>query len=289
MDGAAQPKPDSNKMTVEKFTDLIIDDIEHDRLRLPVIPRVAAKIHKVIENPNASANDIAKVLSTDPSLSARILQVANSPLVRGENHIDNLQLAVSRMGNSMIQSTVTSFLVKQLFRSSNTTLQNILNQVWSHSAHVAAICHILARMFTHLKPDEAMLGGLIHDIGKLPILSKAERFPKLASNQELLVKIMKRLHCRLGKTILEAWNFNEHLIAAAADHETLNRDSEKLDIADVVLVANLHSLAGTPQFSAIDWTQIPALKKLDLDPEKSLAVLSEAQGEITQIRKLLEN
>jgi HD-like signal output (HDOD) protein len=138
-----------------------------------------------------------------------------------------------------------------------------------------------------LKPDEAMLAGVLHDIGKLPILSKARKIPHIAENEKPLDRVMARLHPALGKAILAAWHFDEEFIDAAAEHENIYRDSKVLDFADIVLVANIHSHMGKPGAKRVEMDKVPALKKLNLDPEASIAVLEEAHNEIVEIQKLL--
>jgi putative nucleotidyltransferase with HDIG domain len=164
-----------------------------------------------------------------------------------------------------------------------------MKTLWNHSAHVAAISQVLATHFSILKADEAMLAGVLHDIGKLPILSKARKLPHLAENEKPLDMVLERLHPALGKAILSAWHFDEEIIAAAAEHENIHRDSTMLDYADIVVVANIHSHMGKPEAKRIELDKVPALKKLNLDPEASIAVLEEAHNEIVEIQKLLTN
>ena len=278
-----EPKP----MNVDKFIGELLDDLKSNQLELPVLPQVAVKVSKIVDDPGARAKDLAKAIGADPALSARVIQVANSPLVRGSNKIDNLQSALTRMGNTMVRNIVTTFMVRQLFHTDNQFLQQRMTHLWNHSAHVAAISHVLATHFSILKADEAMLAGILHDIGKLPILSKARKLPHIAENEKPLDMVMARLHPALGKAILSAWRFEKEIIDAAAEHENIFRNSKVLDYADIVVVANIHSHMGKPDAKHIEMDKIPALKKLKLDPEASIAVLEEAHNEIVEIQKLL--
>jgi HD-like signal output (HDOD) protein len=285
------PEADANpkSMNVDKFIGELLDDLKSNQLELPVLPQVAVKVSKIVDDPRARAKDLAKAIGADPALSARVIQVANSPLVRGSHKIDNLQSALTRMGNTMVRNIVTTFMVRQLFRTENQHLQQRMTALWNHCAHVAAISQVLATHFSTLKPDEAMLAGILHDIGKLPILSKARKLPHLAENEKPLDMVLARLHPALGKAILSAWRFDEAIIAVAAEHENVYRDSKVLDYADIVLVANIHSHMGKPGTKRIELEKVPALKKLNLDPEASIAVLEEAHNEIVEIQKLLTN
>lgn len=275
-------------MKVDQLVTELLADLKANRLKLPTLPQVALKINTVLDNPNTSTKEVAKIISTDAALSARMLQVANSPLVRAASSVDNVQMAVIRMGMGMVRNIVTSFLVGQLFHTKYDSLKKRIVVLWNHSAHVAAISHVLANQHSNLKPDEALLAGLIHDIGKLPLISKAEDIPELATNNELMDDLSEKLHTTIGKVLVQTWNFGPELVAAVAEHENLQRDSEALDYTDIVTVANLLSYAGKNNHSRdVDWTTIPAFKKLGLSPEDSIATLEEAREEIQEIVKLL--
>ncbi|WP_455205443.1 HDOD domain-containing protein [Kaarinaea lacus] len=276
-------------MNVDKFIADLLHDLKKNQLELPTLPQVAVRISQVIDDPNSRAKEVAQIIGADPALSARMIQVANSPLVRGDSKIDNLQNAITRMGTTMVRNIVTSFLVKQLFRTEHKPLQQRMTDLWNHSAHVAAISHVLAVHFSTLKADEVMLAGLLHDIGKLPILAKARKITNIEANEKALDMILEKLHPALGKAILQAWRFEADIVAAAADHENINRDSKILDHTDIVIVANLHSYMGKANAKKVDLETIPAMSKLSLDAEASLAVLKEAHSEIVEIQRLLSN
>lgn len=277
-------------MNVDQLVKEILADLRSNRLKLPTLPQVAIKISDIINNPNATPKSVAKVVSSDAALSARMIQVANSPMVRAISPVDNVQSAIIRMGMGMLRNVVTSFLVQQLFHSKFRHLRERVASLWNHSVRVGAISHVIANRHTSFKADDVLLAGLIHDIGKLPIIAKADDVPELADNDKILDELCHRLHAKLGKIIVDTWGFAPALVTAVAEHENLQRDSEQLDIADVILVANLLSYAGKEHYTnSMDWTTIPAFKKLGLTPEDSIATLTEASGEITEIVSLLSN
>jgi len=275
-------------MEMEHLISEILTDLKANRLKLPTLPQVALKINAVIDSPDSTAQKIANVVRTDTALSARMLQIANSPLVRGGETVDNVQAAVIRMGMHTVRNVVTAFMVTQLFHTKHNSLKRRIVTLWNHSAHVAAISHVLANRYTGLKPDDAMLAGLLHDIGKLPLIAKAEGMSDLANNNALMDELAEKLHTTLGKVIVQTWRFAPELISAVEEHENLQRDSVDLDITDVVSVANLLSYAGKQhRHIRADWANVPAFKKLGITPEGSIATLEEASDEIARIVKLL--
>lgn len=242
----------------------IIDDIDSNRLILPTLPEVALKVREVVEKDNVSAREIASVVATDAALSARLIQVANSPVYRGARAIEDIQQAIARMGFTVTRDIVTSLAMRQMFQATHEETDRRLRRIWEHSTEVAAISSVLAKQFTRLKPDQAMLAGLVHDIGTLPILVKAEDVPELLEDSNLLDQYIRNLHTRLGKLILENWEFPPEIIAVASEHEDLARDSgDAIDYVDIVQVANLQSWHGSDHpLGNIAMSSVPACVKL---------------------------
>lgn len=273
---------------VDKFVGEILDDIKNNRLKLPILPEIAFKVREAVSDTNAAAAAIAKAVSSDASIAARLLQVVNSPLYRGTNAINNLQSAIARLGPPLVRNLVTSLILKQLFQSKSAALRQRMQVLWEHSTQVAAISHILARKFTRLQPDEAMLAGLIHDIGVLPILQKAESHPELLADEAQLNDIIDKLHPSIGRLILEAWKFPPELVAVAAEHENLTRISDQVDYTDVVTVANLHGHLGSRHRHAkVKFADVPAFTKLGLTPESSISAMEEAAAEMKDVKTML--
>ncbi len=275
----------------QKFTTILLDDIANNRLILPTLPEIAAKIRKMVDSPDYAADKLGRIISTDAALSARLLQVANSVFFRGLNPVENVQTAIIRLGSVCVRNVVSSLVMAQLYQAKETAIiKKDLHKLWVHGARVAAISQVLARRYTKLDPEEAMLGGLIHDIGILPILRRAVDFPELLEDRAALQRVINNMHTDVGRLILEDWGFPEKMLIVAAEHENLQRNtSEKVDLADIVLVANIHAHLGVPgnKFAQVDIADIPALKKLGLTPKESITTIIEAQSEIAEIQKLL--
>lgn len=257
-------------LSVDDFHAKIIDDIDNEQLILPTLPEVALKVREVVEDDNVSARQVADVVATDAALSARLIQVANSPVYRGKNPIEDIQQAIARMGFTVTRDIVTSLAMKQMFQATHEETDRRLRETWEHSTEVAAISSVLAKQFTKLKADQAMLAGLVHDIGILPILVEAEEFPELLEDAGLLDKYIDEIHAKLGKLILENWEFPAELIAVAAEHEDLDRDSgDKIDYVDIVQVANIQSRIDKVghRLSLVDMSEIPSCRKLGFGGE----------------------
>jgi len=272
----------------KQFLQDLLKDLENNTLVLPTLPEVALRVRDAVDDEEASIGDITKVIATDAALSARIIQVANSPLMRASKEIQSLDMAVNRLGMKLIRDMVISMVMEQMFQATSEVTDKKLRQIWEHSTAVAAISHALAAQFTKLMPEQAMLAGLVHDIGALPILTKAEDYPELLESEATLDKIIDKLHGKIGQAILKAWNFPAELVKVPAEHENLERNSDATDYVDVVTVANLQSYMGSNHpLTQKDWDAIPAFSKLGLNPEINVVEMEETAEDIKEVQRIL--
>src|SRR5690606_8603403 len=166
----------------EKVRQEIVTAIKNDRLVLPTLPEVALKVREVADDPDADMEKLSAVIGADAALSARIVRVANSPLLRASRPIEDLKAAVMRLGIAYTSNIATGLAMEQMFQATSDLVDMRMRDVWSRSSEVAGICHVLCKHYTKLRPDQATLAGLVHKIGVLPILTYAEDNPTLLSN-----------------------------------------------------------------------------------------------------------
>ncbi|HED17018.1 MAG TPA: HDOD domain-containing protein [Gammaproteobacteria bacterium] len=273
----------------QAFIEELLSDLESGRLVLPTLPDVALRVRDAVEDENASASNIAKAVSTDAALSARLLQVANSPLYRPRTPVDNLQTAIARLGQKQIQNLVISLVMQQMFQATDEVLEVRLRGLWEHNVEVAAICHVLASAIPVLQSDQALMAGLVHDIGILPILVRAEEVHELLDHPELLDSVTSKLHTQIGAHILKQWSFPETLVHVVQEHENMAYDHDgNADYTDLVIVANLKSHAGTDHaLASVDWSGVSAFERLGLDTEMEVIIMDENLGQVEEIQEML--
>jgi len=275
----------------DTFLKALFDDLENDRLVLPTLPEVALRVRDTLEDDNASLMDVAKVITSDVALSARLIQIANSPLLRASRKIESVEGAVTRMGSNMVRNLVTSVAMEQMFQATTDVTDKRLREIWEHSTEVAAISQALATQFTKLKADQALLAGLIHSIGALPVLTRAEDYPDILASEATLDNLITNAHAKIGKAILTKWHFPDELIAVAAELDNVKRQHDgDADYVDVVMVANLQSRLGSDHPDAkIDWHKVPAFNKLGIEPDVSEVDMDEVNAEIEAVKSALKN
>ena len=232
--------------------------IKENKITLPTLPEVALKVRDAVEQENVTAHQIADMVATDAALSARLLQVANSPLYRGRVPIESIQMAVTRLGYKLVRSLVVSLAMKQIFQATNDTLDVRLRSMWEQSVEIAAISRVLSQNLRHLDKEQAMLAGLIHNIGSLPILTWAESYPELMEDEAELDKLVA---------------------------ENLSYDSgPQADYVDVVIVARLQALPADKVGDMASWINVPAFLKVGLDPEVEMIEIEGVAEDIESVQ-----
>lgn len=260
---------------MSKLADKVQQDllraIENDELVLPTLPEVALRVREAAEDPNSSVQDLAKVIGNDAALTARIIKVVNSPLLRTNKEITDLQMAIGRLGMNYTCNLATGLAMEQMFQATTDVVDRKMREVWNKSTEIAGICHALCRHYTRLAPDQATLAGLVHQIGALPILTYAEEHSELLADSISLNHVIERIHPIIGDRILKAWDFPAPIAAVPGQHLDFERDSVKVDYVDIVQVATLQSYLGSQHpYTELDWSNIPAFAKLGLDPKANL-------------------
>jgi HD-like signal output (HDOD) protein len=247
--------------------------IKNDDIRLPTLPEVALRAREVAQSPGASAQDIARIINTDTAMAARILKVANSPLMRGPREVRNITTAIARLGLTCICNLITGLAMEQMFRSQSEMIDRAMRRSWQHATEVAGIAHVICRHFTPgLQPDQAVLAGILHEIGVLPILTYGEE-KNTFHDPKVLQSVLDKLHPVIGTRILEEWRFPRELVDVPRYLLAFDRGAsgDAPDYADLVMVANLQSRQGTGHpLASLDWSRIPATARLGIPAEGAL-------------------
>lgn len=273
---------------VKQIKQEIIHALKNDELVLPTSPEIALQVREVAESATSSISDLTAILARDAALSARMIKVANSPLIRAFVPVSDIKTAVSRLGIDLTSNLAMGLAMEQMFQATSDIVDQRMRACWSKSIEIAASSQVLARHFTNLEPEKALLAGLTHQIGKLPILAFAENNESLLNDSFALNKVLTLLHPSLGSYILKMWDFPEDIVSVAKNYLQFNRQADKLDYADIVQVATLQSYAGTEHpYTKLDWSEISSFDRLGLDPATLIAEMEEVIEEITETQDAL--
>jgi HD-like signal output (HDOD) protein len=258
---------------------------------LPSFPEIAVRVRRILSDPKSSVEQVVRVVGSEPALAARLLRIANSAsLNRSGRAVTDLRTAINRIGYNMVRSASISFSMSQIRKSNLLVgLEHHLNDLWQRSASVAAFAYVLARNCTKVNPDEAMLTGMMHGIGKLYVLTRVIDHPELFASNSLLTQIIGEWHASIGRAILENWNFSEPMARAVGEQADFSRTEEgPADLADVIAVAVLMDARGADVPGlAVEMKEIAAAKRLGLDEAKTLAVMQESAAEVSALSEAL--
>lgn len=263
---------------------------------LPSLPEVALKVRHLLEDENSNADRIAAAVNADPSIAAKLMRAANSPIYHGSTPCDSTRNSIVRLGLVTTRQLVVSFAIKDLFSSASPELQGYMHKAWRHSVEVAAISFVIARMVKdrHMSPEEAMLAGLVHDIGVIAILAYVDTLPDIDKSSGQVNTIIENLRADVGEMILRQWNFPEEIILAAKSATDWQRSHPfKADLCDIVQIAKLHSYIRNKVHLPIDRIdEVPAFDKLplgELTPQLTIHILDEAREQIAAIKQVLNS
>ncbi len=266
--------------------------MQADKLALPTIPDVSFKIRRAINDDKANNSKIARVVQIDPTITARLIKISNSPLYRGRRKIESCPEALTRLGLKASQDIITAFAMKAVFKAKSPIIRKKMQDLWAHSSYVASISAVFAHKTPGFDPDRAMLAGLIHDIGIVPILAYADKQPDILEHPKDLADTVKQLRAEIGVQIIRKWDFPKDFEDVIINAENWYRKGgESADYTDIVLISQLHSLIGKIDIKKMPkMDELPAYRKLvagNLDADQSLNVLDQARDEIEQIRQML--
>lgn len=211
--------------------------IDKDDLVLPTLPEVALSIREAAEDSEISVAALSKVIGRDAALSARLIKVVNSPLLRAAVEVTDLHTAITRLGINYSCNLAIGLVIEQIFHARSPAVEQKLRDIWANSLEVAGISYELCRRHTQLKPDQATLGGLVHQIGALPVLIYAEEHNELLSDPVCLHYVIEQIQPVLGDKILTAWEFPEQLVNLPSQMQDLDRRTAQVDYIDIVQIA----------------------------------------------------
>ena len=273
------------------FVRALAEELSTGRVELPSFPEVAVRVRRVLSDPKSSIDQVVRVVGSEPALAARLLRIANSAsLNRSGRPITDLRTAINRIGYNMVRSAAMSFAMSQIRKSGKLVgLEPQLNELWQRSTRVAAFAYVLARTCSRINPDEAMLTGMMHGIGKMYVLTRAIEHIELFANKNMLDDIIKEWHASIGKAILENWDFPEATAVAVGEQDDLEReDPGPADLRDLIAVAILFA-ANSMERASLDsmLMDLPAAIRLGLDAAKTDVIMTECAAEVSALSQAL--
>lgn len=272
--------------TAAGFVGELAGDLNKGDLELPMFSGTAVRIQRAFQVEEVNVDDIVRLISSDPAIAARVLELANSAAIRGAKEIKDLRQAVIRMGDKLVQSSVLTFAMRQVERNGDLPdgAKTALRAIWVDSVELAARCHVIAKEYTKLNANEALLSGLLSVIGRLYILLKSHEHG--IENDPELEQVFSDWHPAISKAIAESWNMSGALVDALESQlETDPPVQEKATLTEVLCAARLflqYKGSGEPLVAS----EYPLLQRLGIaDHGDDSVTLAEHADALDTIRK----
>ncbi len=206
---------------------------------------VLEEIELALQSPQSNISTIGEVIQKDLDLTARLLRLANSPFYGFSSRLSTVAEAVSLLGIQQVQDMIIASSVLEQFKGVPDTLVN-KDSFWRHCIAVGITARLLAMERRLPRPDKFFVAGLLHDIGRLVLLSQAAEWAQavfaLYQREKMLLrdaeqKVLGCDHQQIAAELLQSWSYPPALVQAVAFHHAPSLSGARLD-ASVVHVAD---------------------------------------------------
>src|SRR6476660_7367107 len=288
---AAATSTSLTSTVVFSFVKAMAAELSQGQVDLPSVPDIVVRLQKTLSDDTVSNDTVVLVLGSEPVLAGKLLTMANSAALNPSNRkIADLKTAVARVGFNIVRSVALSFAVEQLKRSGEYKhLEPQLDALWKNSVQIAALCHVIARRFSSLNGDTALLAGLMHNVGRIYILTRASKFPALIADPLTFNSITRDWHMNVARAVLESWRMPEEIVEAVGGYEDMDRELRgPVTLTDVLsLATQLERHHQSPERGADDDFLVKSLQRLQVQPFDVHTVLDESAEEIAALKSAL--
>ncbi|MBP5987783.1 MAG: HDOD domain-containing protein [Azonexus sp.] len=268
----------------------ILEDIARDLsgdVNFPTCLDAAILVRNTLKNPFANLQQVVLAIGVEPLISSKLLRLANSVAINpsGER-ISDLSTAIGRLGFEIVRTTSLAVAMDQMMKSRHLAgYDSISRQTWDYSVQVAAIARVLARHLGRVNPDEAMLTGLVHNIGVFYLMYRAAEYPEYRNNQVAMIELLTGWQEGIGESLLHILGVPPQITDAVRD-QSHGRDMETpCTLGDILYFAK--QLADAKP----DWQKAGALVEDSTPSEENRLryadLLHEAEEDILDLRAAL--
>lgn len=273
------------------FVQALANELSAGKVALTGFPDVAVRVQRVLADDEVTTDRVVRVIGSEPILATQLLQISNSVAFNPIGKpITDLRTTVARVGLNVVRSTTIAFAVRQLRSAAALKpIEKPLNELWQRNVLIASLCYVLARRYSRVNADTALLTGLLHGIGRLYIMTRAVEYPALFANLASYQNIERDWHLSVAAALLENWEIASEIVQAVRDSEDLAREPRgPVDLTDILLAANLIVIhLGDPVLLGARLQTVKAVARMHLDAEVCEGLMLESESEIAALREAL--
>lgn len=255
----------------------------------PTNAEIGLRVQKLLDAPDCSIDQLAKLISAEPVLLSRVIGIANSVAYNPSGQaMNDVRSAISRLGFNTLRILVMAVIVRQMQGLSQSPEHRaIAARLWEHTAHVAALARVIARRVTHQDPDAAFFAGIMHEIGGFYLISKADRYPNLLNNGFEVWR--DEGEARISGAILQILGVPEKIQEAISTLWNGYLSMPPQSLGDTLLLADQLSPVCSPLSNGDDLPQKTPPADLDMmiDDAMLSQVLAESAAEVKSLTDAL--
>ncbi len=208
-----------------------IEELFENANTLPTLPAVVQKIFSSINDPDIGARQLADIVTSDQTLTAKVLKLVNSSFFGLRGKVQNISHAVTMLGFSTLRQLCLGVSIYGQFRGLETPSGFSGQAFWMHSIATAVLARELGKAALKIEPDICYTIGLIHDVGKLLLIKHhkdlfMEALEKAQKEKMPLHLAEKQVtgtdHAAIGNWIFHKWNFPRDSRHAVKTHHSAN-------------------------------------------------------------------
>lgn len=224
---------------------VIAEQVGRGELVFPTNVHTSIKLQQALDDPDCGIESAAKLVLTEPLLSARVVAIANSVAYsRFGGGVTNVKTAVTILGFNTLRSIVAAVIIRQLTHAITVpSLREMANQLWEHSAHVAALAHVISRRVSKVDAETALFAGIVHEVGGFYLLSRAEEFPALLEDMssrpdDIVDELAESPEAVIGRAVLNKLMVPKTVVSAVESLWYGMRVMPPETLGDTLLLAN---------------------------------------------------
>jgi len=276
-----------------EFTRGIAQELAGESPELPGFPEVALRVRRALADDDIVIDDVVRIVSAEPSLAVRLLQLANSAALNPTaQRVTTLRTAIARIGFNLARSATIAFAMSQMRRGESWRgLETQFREIWEASARLAAMSYAVARHQGRADADQALLAGMLHSVGKLFVLTRVSRFSSLFGDDVVRNEIESAWHARAARVLLVKWELPDEVLDAACNFASVSGHADAAatgSLSDVLLAARHLVTVGDPaELTEAAFLGAAPFARLRLDAATVGEILSASAAEIASLRAAL--
>jgi HD-like signal output (HDOD) protein len=228
-----------NQQRIKKMVSRIKD--------LPPLPTLVSKALQMLADPETPSEEIEEVIGQDQALVAKLIKVGNSALYGGLQKVTTLRQVLTRLGLKTTRNIVLTASTRSYFLKNRKGMRVWGQFLWQHSVESGLAARRIAETIHYPDPEEAFIGGLVHDIGKLIILMlfpelykeilKVKKVNQMASKTSE-TRVIGSDHEQIGRLLMDQWNMPDSAKSCAEYHHRCRESETHSGLVAVVAYAD---------------------------------------------------